>query len=139
MRMTLVLTAVLMFAAVGEAQQLCPCVPLTHEWIASACDSWDCATSAVVLANGDRNMVVPMPTTSSDYAWVILRRVVVGSAIVSPDAPFRVDGFDSLAVASSHYYSVDRELQPILLTAPDGKVLVVARTAPEGRRRPAAH
>jgi len=118
----------------ARAQQMCPCVPISYDWIAVPCDSWNCVTSTVVLANSDRS-VVPMPTASSDYTWVVLRRIVVGSAIVSPDAPFKVDGFDSLAVASAHFYATDHELQPMLLTAPDGKVLVVARTAPEVPRR----
>lgn len=129
--------AIPLFAASSRAQEACPCIPLTYEWIATPCDSWNCAASAVVIANGTN--VVPLPTTSSDYTWVVLRRVVTGSAIVSPDAPFKVDGFDSLSSASARFYAIDHELTPMLVTVPDGKVLVVARSAPEQRRRVIAH
>jgi len=118
----------------ATAQQVCPCVPISYAWIAVPCDSWDCVASIAASANGDRSFV-PMPTASSDYTWVVLHRIVVGSAVVSPDAPFKVDGFDSLPVALARFYNIDHDLRPMLLTAPDGKVLVVARTAPEAPRR----
>lgn len=82
----------------------------------------------------------PSRQRASIFTWVVLRRIMVGSAIVSPDAPFKVDGFDSLPVASARLYSIDHEMRPMLLTAPEGRVLVVARTAPEApRHRVATH
>lgn len=123
--------------AVG-AQDPCPCVPVTYEWIATACDTWNCAVSAVIVANGDPH-VFPLPTASSDYTWVVLRRIVGGSVIASPDAPFRVDGYSTISEATSHYSAIDPTLQPMLVTAVDGKTLVIARNFPEMRRRAVGH
>ena len=117
----------------SSAQQACPCVPISHEWIVTACSSWECASE--IVSSSERRTVVPMPTASSDYTWVVLRRVPTGSAIISPDAPYKVDGFDSLPVASAHFAAIHGDLNPILVTAPDGRILLVARTSPELRRR----
>src|SRR5207237_9462754 len=98
MRKTVVTLLLLLTAGTASAQQACPCVPVTHLWIAVACDSWDCVVTNVLDAKGQPD-AVPIPTTSSDYTWVVLRRIASGGATVSPDAPFHVDGYDSLAVA----------------------------------------
>ena len=135
MRPLIRLISVFAFAATSVAgQEVCPCVPVTHEWIVTACDTWNCAASAVIAANGDR-YVMPLPTNSADYTWVVMRRIVSGSGIASPNAPFKIDGFDGLAEATARYYSIDSRLQPMLVTAPDGKVLVVARAEAEPPRR----
>lgn len=133
----LAVLSITLFAASAEAQQACPCVPLSHLWVAVGCDSWNCAASAVVLADGKD--VVPLPTTSSDFPWVVLRRVTSGVGASTP-GPFVVDGFETLNDGVARFYSTDHELQPMLVTAPDGKVLVIARTAPEKpRQRVVAH
>jgi hypothetical protein len=138
-RITAVLVvAVMLLSPAIAAQEVCPCVPVAHEWVANGCDTWDCAASAVVLAKGDRN-IVPMPTNSSDFKWVVLQKIAVGTATSSPKSPFKVLEFDSLPVATAHYYSIDRNLQPILLIAPDGKILVFARTFVERRWRSASN
>ena len=131
-----VVAALTLLAGDSGAQQACPCVPLTHLWVAVPCDSWNCAASAVVLANGTD--VLPMPTSSADFPWVVLRRVTSGSAASMPNT-FSVDGFDSLTDGVTRYYATDHELQPMLITAPDGKVLVIARLAPEKPRRHVVH
>ena len=131
----LTITASVLFtlmAASSGAQQACPCVPVTHLWVAVACDSWNCAASNVILADGKN--VMPLPTTSSDYPWVVLQRVTSGGA-ASSAGPFVIDGFDSLNDGVNHYLATDHELQPILITAPDGKVLVISRTEPEKPRK----
>lgn len=120
------------FGPSAPAQQVCPCVPLSHQWIAVPCDTWQCVETEVALANG--NTVIPVPTNSSDFHWVVLERIVSGSGVVSPNSPFVVDGFDALNDGVTKFSSTDHELQPILLTAPDGKTLVVARSAPEKPR-----
>jgi len=79
-----------------------------------------------------------LPTTSADFPWIVLRRIASGSASI-PDGPFKVDGFDSLSDGSAHYYTIDHDLQPMLLTSPDGKVLVVSRTIPEKRTHVVKH
>ena len=123
-----------LFAGAAYGQQVCPCVPVAYEWVSSACDSWDCAVSAFVLSNGDKNVIV-FPTKNIDFPWVVLRRVATGSAVVSPDAPYKVDGFDSMKPATDFFGGVDPVLHPMLLSVPDGRVLVVARTTGDKRHR----
>ena len=134
MRSIVVALAFVLVAFAASAQDPCPCVPVTHSWIAVACPSWDCVETNVMDAKGLPD-AVPIPTSSSDYTWVVLRRIPTGSVAVSPDAPFKVDGFDSLAVATAQYSAMDSSLHPVLLTAPDGQVLVLSRHLPEPRRR----
>ena len=126
-----VIAALSLFVGRSGAQEACPCVPLTHLWIVEPCDTWSCAAAMVSLA--DAKDVVPLPTSSSDYHWVVLRRVASGSAMASPNT-FKVDGFDTLAEGVNRFQTTDHDLQPILVTAPDGKVLVVARLEPEKPR-----
>jgi len=111
-------------------QQVCPCVPLSYQWIVTSCETWNCAASALVMANGDK-YVLAMPTGSDDFKWVVVRRIVAGSATISPDAPFKLDSFDGMAEASSRFDGVSHDLQPMMLSAPDGKFLIITRAAPE--------
>jgi len=125
--------ALLLFAAgPSRAQQACPCVPISYRWVALACDTWQCVETEVALANGAT--VIPIPTNSSDFHWIVLKRIAAGSAVVSPDSPLVVDGFDALKDGVTKFTATDHELQPVLITAPDGKTLVVARIAPEKPR-----
>ena len=119
-----------------RAQQVCPCVPVAHEWIVRECDSWNCAAAATIMANGDPN-VLSMPTGSDDFKWVIIRRIPVGSATIPADAPFKIETFSTLATATSRFESITPEFQPMLLTAPDGQILIVSRSAAHPRRRAA--
>lgn len=94
--------------------------------------------SAVVLADGSPS-VIPMPSGSSDYKWVVLRRVATGSATVPDDAPFKLESFGTLAEASARFAVVDPNLKPFLYTAQDGNVVVVMRAQPERRRATTVH
>src|SRR5437870_12704492 len=76
-------------AAAVAGDDPCPCIALSYTWMAEPCQTWNCAASAMVLADGDQHVLV-VPTTSDKFKWVILRRVVTGSATISPDAPFVV-------------------------------------------------
>ena len=135
-RLLLSLLTVFFTAASTQAQQVCPCVPLSHEWIVTACETWNCAASAVIMANGSAD-VLTMPSGSDDLKWVVLRRVVVGSAIEPADAPFKLESFTTLAEATARFAAIDGGLSPFLLTAPDGKVVIVMRST--ARRRAAGH
>src|SRR6266480_5619750 len=99
----------------GRAQQVCPCVPITYEWIAVACDSWQSVETEVTLANGSQ--MIPIPTNNSDFHWVVLKRIASGSATVSPDAPFKVDGFDVFLDGVARFSAMSGEVQPVLITA----------------------
>jgi hypothetical protein len=133
-RLLLILSALL--AVTGQAQQVCPCVPLSHEWIVTACDSWNCAAAATVLANGSPD-VIAMPSGSDDFKWLVLRRVVSGSVTVSPNEPFKLEMFPALSDAAARFAAVDGALKPMLFTAPDGNVVVVMRATAAPLRKPA--
>lgn len=134
----LLLVAICIAGPAVQAQQLCPCVPVSHQWIVTACETWNCAVSAAVLADGSAD-VVPMPSGSDDFKWVVLRRVATGSATIPPDAPFQLEAFATLAEASARFATIDTTLKPILFTAPDGHVIVVMRAQPERRRATTVH
>lgn len=114
----------------------CPCVPRDFVWTATACETWNCAQASMILAGGDP-YVLAAPTASNDYKWVVLRRVLVGSAAVPPDAPFTVETFDSMSAATARFSAADSDTHPMLLTTLDGKALVVALRNPESKRRAA--
>jgi hypothetical protein len=123
----------LLVPAAAVPQELCPCVPLTYQWIVTPCDTWNCAAAATVLANGDK-YVIAVPTASNDFKWVVVKRVVAGSAIVSPNDPFKLASFDRMGEAMTQFDTIEGALQPMILTVPDGKFLVITRFEPEKRR-----
>jgi hypothetical protein len=119
-------------AAVAD-QNVCPCIPLSQSWVVAACETWNCAQAAMILANGDSH-VIAVPSSSDQYKWIVLRRVVAGSGIEVPDSPFVVDSFPSVEGASALFSSLDRATQPMLLTTVDGDMLVVRLRTPEKKR-----
>ena len=135
-RRLLLLLAVVLIALPGQAQQLCPCVPISHEWIVTACETWNCAASAAILSNGSPD-VLTMPSGSDDFKWIVLRRIVTGSATTPADAPFKVESFPTLSEATSRFAGIEDGLKAMLLTAPDGNVVIVMRSS--ARRRAAGH
>jgi hypothetical protein len=121
----LVLTLLLATFAVGViAEEVCPCVPLGYVWMATPCDSWNCAASALVMANGDPYVMV-LPTTSGIYKWVVVRRVTSGSAGASGDSPFVLERYSNVSEGSSRYSSLQTSAAPMMLTAADGNTLVI--------------
>jgi hypothetical protein len=126
------LIAILPLSASG--QQTCPCVPIALEWTVNACPSWNCAAAAAIMADGSPD-VLSMPSGSDDFKWVVLRRVAVGSAIESPDAPFKVEAFTTLTEAMNRFQGIGADFRPFLFTAPDGNVLIVSRNTSQPRRR----
>ena len=121
--------------SIAADDNVCPCVPLSHEWVATACETWNCAQSAMILANGDP-YVVSVPTGSTAWKWVVLRRVVSGSFTVSPDAPFSVEQFDGMSDAVARFSTLRRDDLPMVMSMMDGKTIVVSLTD-AGRRRAA--
>lgn len=137
--MNLKIAALLVFVlAAAPAFAQCPCVPLHERWIVVACETWNCAASALVEANGSK-LLFSIPTTSLDFEWVVIRRIPSGGYAESPDLPFTVEEFDGMPAAYSRYVSVDSTLKPLLLTAPDGKILVLSRKQAEPKRRAVTH
>ncbi len=120
-------------AAAAVADDPCPCFTTGFIWLADACETWNCAASAMVLANGDAHVLV-IPTASNSFKWVVLRRVVGGSVAVSPDAPFVVQSFRSMADGTAHFATIGNDRVPMMLTTMDGDVLVVALREPQHPR-----
>lgn len=119
-----------------DAQNLCPCVPTAHLWTVKTCSDWTCAATEIAVGNGDPQ-VIAMPVGIDDQRWLIVRRFTTGSAIDSGDDPFKLEQFDGMAGAAVRFAGFNHDQRPMLLTAPDGQVLVIALRQPEPRRRAA--
>jgi hypothetical protein len=128
----LLLLLLLTSAAVGDP--VCPCYPTSYEWIVTPCDTWNCAVSAMIDANGNP-FVMPMPTNASKYPWVVVRRVVAGAVVMPDNAPFRVERFDSVTLASARFTTIEPDHMPFMMTAPDGTSVVVFLRDPDTRHR----
>jgi hypothetical protein len=126
-------------ASSASAQQACPCVPLTKLWVATTCDTWNCAASALILANGDP-MTFTVSSGSPDHPWIVVRQVVSGSFTGSADDPYQLDSFDGFDAAAARFNSLDGVMRPQIITAPDGKLLVLSlRNAPSAKKRAVGH
>jgi hypothetical protein len=122
-----------------NAQNACPCVPTTHVWVAKTCPSWDCANTELLLANGDRQ-VFAVPVGVDDERWIVVRRFVAGAAAEDPNDPFHLDAFEHMDDAVTKYAGFTSDYKPMLTTAPDGRVLVIALRQPDPpKRRTASH
>ncbi len=134
---------ILLFAAtsaIGDDDNVCPCIPLSHSWVVTACETWNCAQAAMVLANGDP-FVMSLPTNDKKYGWIIARRVVTGTAVTSPESPYIIESNASFAAAAAQFSTLDPNMLPMIVTASDGVTLLIRlrEAAPMSRRRAAAH
>ena len=118
----------------------CPCIPVGQLWSATAYHTWSEAISAVVLSNGDPKTFA-LPTRSSDYPWIVVRRTgAEGGMISSPDMqPFDVEPYQSTAGASARFDALDGNLAPMMITTGDGNVLVIHLHETISRIRAARH
>src|SRR5215212_11401032 len=91
------LSLFLVVSAAADDQSPCPCVPLTPTWTVTACETWNCASAALIKANGDPHTFA-LPTASDTFKWIVVRRVVGGSSIAATNAPFLLDQFDNMNV-----------------------------------------
>lgn len=130
-------TAITLFATTLGAADAppCPCVPHEAVWLVDACATWNCASSALILADGSPN-VFAVPTASRDYPWIVVRRVGSGSVTMSPDAPFEIRQFGTMADGSASFEGVDKAKEPILMTTTDGAVLLISLREAQAELRP---
>ncbi|HEV7571811.1 MAG TPA: hypothetical protein VGQ21_09970 [Thermoanaerobaculia bacterium] len=133
-----IFTALLGLLASVPLSAECPCVPITHLWIVKTCNDWNCASTELAVASGDPQ-VIALPVALDDARWLIVRRFAAGAAIDSRDDPFQLQQFAGMDGAMPHYAGLTRDRRPMLMTAPDGQVLVISLKQPEVRRRPVAH
>jgi hypothetical protein len=121
------------FAAAQETTN-----PIHYTWIVSSCETWNCAASALIMANGEPNVIV-LPTTVEETPWLILRRVEEGSLYIPETEPFGCEVFDHVNDATTRFTSMDGCRKPLVLTVPDGRSLVVSLNQCSGARRRAVH
>ena len=137
----LTLFTIVSFAA-NAADNVCPCIPISYTWTVIECESWDCVQSFLVVAKGDP-LCFAMPTNDQRYKWVVMKRVVSGTAVISPDAPFLIDSYATFADATFKFVTADPNTLPIIASAIDGSTLVVRLRNPAAplpaHRRAAGH
>lgn len=136
MKRALFVIVVTLFGGASFGQSLCPCVPISHEWIVESCDTWNCAASALVLANGDPHVMI-VPAATGDGRWLVVRQIAAGQYAPPADAPFIVETFDGVDGASARFVSVAGDHAPVMLSVPDGKFLVITLRNPGQKRRAA--
>ncbi len=138
MRSTILATLLFSLLLSAPLSADCPCVPITHVWVVKTCNDWNCASTEQTLAAGDPQ-VIAMPVALNDSRWLIVRRLAIGGAIDAGDDPFQVQQFERMDDAMTHYGAVTLDGRPMILTAPDGQILVISLKQPEARRRAAVH
>jgi hypothetical protein len=99
--------------------------PIHYTWIASSCETWNCAAAALVMANGEPNVIV-LPTNVPDFPWVILRRVESGSIYIPETEAFGCDVYAEVNEATSNYNAMEGCRKAMVLTVPDGRSVVVS-------------
>jgi hypothetical protein len=137
-KLLLLLSALLLSAPAMPADE-CPCVPRENLWVVKTCDDFSCAMTALNAANGDP-LTFSMPVGTTDRRWVVLRRVVAGAYTDDGSDPYQVETFDGIAVATARMASIENDHRPMIMTAPDGALLVLSlKHAPEPRTRRVDH
>lgn len=131
MRTTIVILT-LSFVSLAASADPAKGVPTAYKWLVTPCETWNCAASALVTAAGDP-YVIALPTNSTKYGWIVLRRVNGGSYFFPDDAPFRLESFDEPTLAVSRYSALDRTFAPLTVTTPDRRMLVIYLNEPEPR------
>jgi hypothetical protein len=117
---------------------LCPCVPIAHLWTVKTCADWTCAATELAVANGD-TQVIAVPVGINDTRWLVVRRLASGSFTNTIDDPYRLEQFDGFDSAANRFSAMTVDFKPVIMTAPDGKVLVMSLRTPEPKHRAVAH
>ena len=99
--------------------------PIRYTWIASSCETWNCAAAAMIMANGKPD-VLALPTGQEARPWIVLRRVEEGSIFIPEDEPFTCDVFATLPEANSAFQIMDTCRGAIVLTVPDGRSVIAS-------------
>ena len=120
------------------ADNVCPCVPITHLWTVKTCPDWTCVSTELAVGNGD-TQVFAVPVGIDDTRWLVVRRVASGSFSNSTDDPFRLEQFDGFPSAAFCFTGISSDFKPMIVTAPDGKVLVMSLRSAEAKRRAVSH
>jgi hypothetical protein len=136
MKKALILLAFLALTPAAHAELT---KPIRYTWVVTSCETWNAAASALVLANGNPNVLV-MPTGDSTRPWVILKLVEEGAVYDPEDEPYSCEVSATVAAASGRYAIVDSCHNPMLLSMPDGRAVVVSlKSCGEGKARAIRH
>ena len=139
MKKLLLLLSTLLLAVPATPADECPCVPLENRWVVKTCDDFNCAMTALNAANGDP-LTFSLPVGTTDRRWVVVRRVVAGAYTDDGSDPYQVERFDHIAVATARMAAIETDHRPMIMTAPDGALLVISlKHAPGPRTRRVDH
>ena len=132
-RFQLAVALVILLASAALAEPITK--PIRYTWIATSCTSWNCAAAALIMANGDKYVIV-LPTGEQDRPWLILRRVEEGALVLPEDEPFTCEVFTDVAVAATRQMAMESCHAPLMLNVPDGRAVVasLAKCDPSRRR-----
>lgn len=122
MKRTMFAAALMLFAAAVNAQIT---KPIRYTWIATSCTSWNSAAAALVMANGDKHVIV-LPTGNEDHPWLILKRVEEGSIYIPDDEPYVCEIFETVTEAGTRFTAMDGCHGPMILNVPDGRAVVLS-------------
>jgi hypothetical protein len=137
MKRTMLAAALLMLAAVTVDAQITN--PIRWTWIATSCDTWNCAAAALVLANGDKH-VIALPTGNEERPWLLLRRVEQGSIVIPEDEPYGCEVYANVTEAGSAFTAMDSCHGPMMMNVPDGRAVVVSLSeCGESKKRRSVH
>jgi hypothetical protein len=115
--------ATLLFAAAGSAQETTK--PIRYTWMATSCETWNCAASALVLADGSPDVII-LPTKDTDRPWIVLRRVEEGSIFIPDDEPFLCEVFSGMTDATARFMATGDCHAPLVLNLPDGRAAMAS-------------
>jgi hypothetical protein len=99
--------------------------PIRYTWIATSCDTWNCAAAAMVMADGDKYVLV-LPTGREEQPWIVLRRVEEGSIFVPDDEPYTCNVYATVDDAAIKYGVTDSCHAPLILNVPDGRAVIAS-------------
>lgn len=108
--------------------------PIRHTWIVTSCETWNCAATAFINANGDPNVIV-LPSNHKERPWLVLRRVEEGSIFSPEDEPFACEVFDNLPTAVSGFSSLNGCHAPLIMNVAEGKAVVISLSQCASKRR----
>jgi hypothetical protein len=122
MKKALILLGLLAVATVAHADFS---KPIRYTWVVASCTSWNEGASALVLANGNPNVMV-LPTNNPNQPWIILKLVEEGSVYDPEDEPYSCEVAATVSDASARYTALDACRGPMILSVPDGRTVVVS-------------
>ena len=99
--------------------------PIRYTWVVTSCETWNHAASAMVLADGNPNVMV-LPTGKAERPWIVLKLVEEGTIFAPDEEPYSCEVLQTVTEASSRFDSIDSCHGPIVMSMPDGRAVVIS-------------